>query len=119
MENSHMALESMMLPIAARRRLALDSLADLAQGNLAERLRLDLAARILGTARRVAELAAAGELAAIGAPKAVLGWDSAATTAREHAEVMTPAEIDALLVDAPRWASALLAGQGLAQRLAA
>jgi len=104
-----MALETLTLPAAARRRLTLDALNALAQGDLAERLRLEAAARILSTTRRVAELAAAGGLAHHAElPEAARAWDPAVMTAREFAEAMTPAAIDGLLTDAPRWAAALL-----------
>ncbi len=114
-----MALESLTLTAASRRRLTLDALNTLARGDLAERLRLEAAARILCTARRAAELAAAGELSGQAAlPEAVRRWDASVLTAREFAEAMTPAEVDALLADAPRWAAGLL-NMGPAQRRAA
>ncbi|MDB5369627.1 MAG: hypothetical protein JWP20_1185 [Roseomonas sp.] len=105
-----MALETITLPPAARRRMTFDILNGLAQGGLAERLRLDGAARILGTIRRVAEMTASGELqrGAI-VPGPALAWDPAAITAREYAEAMTPAELDRLLAEAPAWAAAVLA----------
>ncbi|EHL96880.1 hypothetical protein HMPREF9946_04541 [Acetobacteraceae bacterium AT-5844] len=104
-----MALESLNLPAAARRRLTLDALNTLAQGDLAERLRLEAAARILCTARRAAELVASGELAGrVELPEAARNWDASVMTAREFAEAMTPAQIDALLADAPRWAAGVL-----------
>lgn len=104
-----MALETLTLPAAARRRLTLDALNLLAQGDLAERLRLEAAARILCTTRRTAELVATGELPShAGLPEAARAWNPAVTTAREFAEAMTPAEIDSLLAEAPRWAASLL-----------
>jgi hypothetical protein len=114
-----MALETFALPPAARRRATLDALAGLAQGDLAERIRLEAAARILATTRRVAEMTAEGSLpAGIPAPALALGWEPALTTAWEHAETLTPAEIDRLLAEAPAWAEALLLA-GPAQRHAA
>jgi hypothetical protein len=104
-----MALETLTLPAAARRRLTLDALNVLAQGDLAERLRLEAAARILGTPRRGAVGVAAGERAShADLPEAARAWDPAVTTAREFAEAMTPAAIDSLLAEAPLWAAGLL-----------
>jgi hypothetical protein len=104
-----MALETLSLPPAARRRMTLDALSDLTQGNLADRLRLEAAARILGTVRRVAEMMAEGTLpGGVEMPAAVQGWNPRLTTAREHAETMMPAQIDRLLDQAPAWAEAVL-----------
>jgi hypothetical protein len=86
------------------------AVAELAGGGLAERMRQDAAARVLLTARRL--LAVAPREAASGphAP-AVLhlarGWDPVATTAAEHVEALPPAELDAFLAAAPRWAAAV------------
>jgi hypothetical protein len=102
------ALETLTLTPSARRRLTLDALRGLAQGDLAERLRLDAAARILGTVRRMAE-------DGVPAPRAALDWDPTLTTAREQAEAMTPAQVDALLAEAPRWAKDALAVPALRQ----
>ncbi len=103
-----MALETLALSPSARRRLTLDALRGLAQGDLAERLRLDAAARILGTVRRMAE-------DGVAAPRAALDWNPTLVTAREQAEAMTPAQIDALLAEAPTWAKDALAVPALRQ----
>jgi hypothetical protein len=103
-----MALETLALSPSARRRLTLDALRGLAQGDLAERLRLDAAARILGIVRRMAK-------DGIPAPRAALDWNPALVTAREQAEAMTPAQVDALLAEAPVWAKDALAVPALRQ----
>ena len=114
-----MALETFALPPAARRRMTLDALTDLTQGNLADRLRLEAAARILCTVRRVAEMMQEGSLpGGVAAPAVVRDWNPRLTTAREQAETMTPAEIDRLLAEAPAWAEAVLLARP-AQRHAA
>ncbi len=109
-----MAVEKMELPPAARRRVTLDALNELAEGRLAERLRLEQAARVLCTARRALELTG-GALPPL---PALQGWDHEATTAREHVETLTPRQIDQLLAEGPRWAAELLRRQP-ALRLAA
>ncbi|MCQ4162831.1 hypothetical protein NON00_23285 [Roseomonas sp. GC11] len=99
-----MAIEKMDLPPAARRRLTMDALAELARGDLAERLRLEAAARVLCTVHRAVEVAGA----AVPLPAALAGWQRGVTTAREHVETLMPAQIDALLAEGSRWAAALL-----------
>jgi hypothetical protein len=117
--DSPMALETFTLPPAARRRMTLDALNDLTQGDLADRLRLEAAARILSTVRRVAEMVQEGTLTGgVAAPAVVQAWNPDLTTAREHAEAMTPAQIDRLLTEAPAWAEAVLLARP-AQRHAA
>ncbi|MBC9179920.1 hypothetical protein [Pseudoroseomonas ludipueritiae] len=114
-----MALETFALPPAARRRMTLDALTDLTQGDLADRLRLQAAARILSTIRRVAEMVQEGSLPGeVAVPAAAQSWNPRLTTAREHAETMTPAQIDRLLAEAPAWAEAVLLARP-AQRHAA
>lgn len=102
-----MAVEKMELPPVARRRVTLDALAELAQGGLPERLRLEAAARVLGTARRALELAD-GQ---VPLPEGMAGWDHVATTAREHVETLTPRQVDRLVAEGPRWAVAVLRSQ--------
>ncbi|MDQ1080660.1 hypothetical protein [Pseudoroseomonas cervicalis] len=109
-----MAVEKMDLPPATRRRLTLNALNELAEGRLAERLRLEEAARLLCTARRALELTGG----AVPPLPALQGWDRAATTAREHVETLTPQQIDQLLAEGPDWAAELLRRQP-ALRLAA
>lgn len=104
-----MALETFALPPAARRRMTLDALTDLAQGDLTDRLRIEAVVRILSTLRRVAEMVEGGVLpGGVEAPAVVRDWNPRLTTAREHAETMTPAQIDHLLAEAPAWAEAVL-----------
>jgi len=100
------------------------SLAELAEGRLPERMRLEQAARVIVTARRAADLAAEGALAlpvaALPALRAVAeiarNWDPAAVTAFEYAESLPVAAIDLLLRAAPDWAAAF---PGTPERLAA
>ncbi|MBB5690309.1 hypothetical protein GXW77_06855 [Roseomonas alkaliterrae] len=89
-------------------------LAELAEGRLPERIRLEQAARVIVTARRVADLAAQGALAlpsaALPAVRAVTeiarNWDPSALTAFEYAESLPVAAVDRLLRAAPDWAAA-------------
>ncbi|KAA2212433.1 hypothetical protein [Teichococcus oryzae] len=99
-----MATEITALPTAARLRMAREALAEMARGELSERLRLELAAQILRTARRARQLTAAS--AAL--PAVMAGWDATAVTAREYAEDLSPAALDALLAEGPRWAATML-----------
>ena len=94
--------------------LALDTLAEIANDNLAERMRQEAAARILVTARRLRPLATTGE-EAIEAPAA--NWDPAAVTALEFAEGLSPRALDNLLGAAPRWARRLREQAARAGRL--
>ena len=102
-----MAVEKMELPPGLRRRVTMDALTELAQGGLAERLRLEAAARVLGTARHALEMAE-GELPV---PEAMVGWQRGVVTAREHVETLTPRQIDQLIEEGPRWAAAVLRSQ--------
>lgn len=99
-----MAIETCDLPPAARRRLTMEALAELAEGSLGERLRLEEAARVLRTARRALDITGT----ALPPPPSMAGWDSRVTTAREYVETLRPTEIDRLLAEGPRWAAALL-----------
>jgi hypothetical protein len=101
------------------RRLALDSLADMATGRLTERLRLNAAAHLLFNLRRALDLAEAGALTGPALlPPLLAGWDRAATTAREYVESLAPAQLDRLLADVPRWAAAMLRLQDSTRRAA-
>jgi hypothetical protein len=86
------------------------AVAELADGGLAERMRLDAAARVLVTARRLLALSPR-EVASGPASSVVMsiarGWDPAATTAAEHVEALSPSELDAFLAAAPRWAASV------------
>ncbi|MFL1463588.1 hypothetical protein ACI6QG_15380 [Roseococcus sp. DSY-14] len=92
------------------RRRALHALDELADGSFAERMRVEAAARIIVTLRRVAVLAAGGEFggATPSGPLAELAarWDATATTASEFAGALTPAELSLLTEGAPPWAEA-------------
>lgn len=89
-------------------------LAEIAEGNLADRIRLEQAARVITAARRAADLAAAGTLrlpsAADPSVQAVTEiarhWDAAAVTALEYAETLPVVALDRLLRAAPAWAAA-------------
>lgn len=88
----------------------LAAVAEFADGGLAERMKLDAAARVVVTARRL--LTVAPREAATAASAAVVlrvarAWDPAVLTAAEHVEHLAPAELDAFLAAAPRWAAGL------------
>ncbi|WP_372620765.1 hypothetical protein [Falsiroseomonas sp.] len=98
------------------------AVAELADGGLAERMRLDAAARVLVTARRAAALApheaSPGSATAI-VLRVARGWDPAVTTAAEHVEALAPAELDSFLAAAPRWAASVRdAGRAALRRAA-
>lgn len=113
----------LILPAEEMRAHALRTLAELVGGVFAERMRIEAAARIIVTARRVALLAEAGLLDPVpaggggGAVEALAArWDSVAMTVTEFVETLPPAELAAVLEEAPLWAEAVWAGQ---ERLAA
>ena len=84
------------------------AVAEMADGGLSERMRLDAAVRVLVVARRMLSVApreAATGAAAAPVLRVVRGWDPAVTTATEHVEALAPAELDAFLAAAPRWAA--------------
>ncbi|WP_137127778.1 hypothetical protein [Roseomonas sp. HF4] len=93
------------------------TLADLADGGLSDRIRLEQAARVVVTARRAARLAEGGALAlpsaADPAVQAVTEiarhWDDTTVTAFEYAEALPEAALDRLLRAAPTWAAAFAA----------
>ncbi|WP_439550122.1 hypothetical protein [Falsiroseomonas sp.] len=101
-------------PEAAKIR-ALRSIADLAGEGLAERMRVDAAARILTIARRALQLqlhaAPAQPSAGMEALVADLarGWDPSATTATEYLEALSVQQLDAFLAAAPGWAASVRA----------
>jgi hypothetical protein len=99
----------------AMRQRALETLAALVGGSFGEKMRIEAAARIIITARRVALLAAGGELEGSGQAGLVANlatrWDAVAMTANEFAETLEPAEVIALLDQAPAWAEAIWSGQ--------
>lgn len=90
------------------------TLADMAEGDLAARIRLEQAARVIAAARRAADLAAMGALRLPGvadpAVQAVTEiarhWDATAVTALEYVEALPEAAIERLLRAAPAWAAA-------------
>jgi hypothetical protein len=99
----------------AMRQRALETLAALVGGTFWEKMRIEAAARIIVTARRMALLAESGALEGA-APAGVIlpiaaRWDAAAMTANEFAETLETAEIVALLEEAPGWAEAAWAQQ--------
>lgn len=101
------------------------SLAEMAEGGLAARMRLEQAARVIASARRAADLAAAGALRLPGTAEPAVQavteiarhWDEAAVTAFEYVETLPEAVVERLLRAAPAWAAAFHFGTG--QRLAA
>jgi hypothetical protein len=90
------------------------SLFDIAGGNLADRIRLEQAARVIVAARRAAQLGAAGALALPATSDAAVQavteiarhWDDSAVTAIEYAETLPTAALERLLRAAPGWAAA-------------
>jgi hypothetical protein len=92
-------------------------LAELAEGDLAARIRLEQAARVIVAARRATVLAAQGALrlpagtdAAVQAVTEIARhWDDAAVTALEYADALPEAAIERLLRAAPGWAAAFSA----------
>jgi hypothetical protein len=93
------------------------ALQDLASGNLAEQLRIEAAARILVLAKHAAELSARGFLPCsqgeTPVDRLVARWEPTDVTAAEFAELLTPAERDRLIAEAPAWAAARLPGEAL------
>lgn len=93
------------------------SLAEIAEGSLAARIRLEQAARLVATARRAADLAAAGALRLPAVTDPVVQavseiarhWDERSVTALEYAETLPEAAIERLLRAAPGWAAAFAA----------
>jgi hypothetical protein len=87
------------------------AIAEIAEGDLAERIRIETAARIVATARRAAVQAPLS--AALQSDPAVQAvteiarhWDAGAVTALEYAETLPAAALERLLRAAPRWAAA-------------
>jgi hypothetical protein len=108
--------------VQAERGQAVAAVAELAGGGLAERMRLDAAARVLVTARRLLRVAPREASAAASATvvlRVARAWDPAATTAAEHVEGLPVAELDAFLAAAPRWAASVRDTAGETARRAA
>ncbi len=87
------------------------AIAEIADGALADRIRLETAARVVATARRAAAQAPLGAAAlADPAVQAVTEiarhWDARAVTALEYAETLPAAALERLLRAAPGWAAA-------------
>ena len=90
------------------------SLAEIAEGALPDRIRLEQAARVIVAARRAALLASQGAIAAPSvadpAVQAVTEiarhWDDQAVTAVEYAESLPVAALERLLRAAQGWAAA-------------
>ena len=100
------------------------SLFDIAGGNLADRMRLEQAARVIVAARRAAMLGSAGALALPATTDASVPAVTEiarhvadiAATSLEYAEPLPAAALERLLRAAPGWAAAFAPG---AMRLAA
>lgn len=94
---------------------ALRSIADLADGAMAEQVRMEAAARILTIARRalLLRLHAAATPAVASAGSVVsdlaLVWDPNATTATEFLEALPVPQLDAFLAAARGWAASVQA----------
>lgn len=90
------------------------ALSEMAEGGLAARIRLEQAARVIVTARRAADLAAAGALrlppvtdpSVQAVNEIARHWDATAVTAFEYAETLPEAALERLLRAAPAWAAA-------------
>jgi len=101
------------------------TLAEMAEGSLAARIRLEQAARVIIAARRAGELAAEGALrlpattdASVQAVTEIARhWDARAVTALEYVETLPEAAIERLLRAAPGWAAAFATNSSV--RLAA
>lgn len=93
------------------------TLAEMAEGGLAARIRLEQAARVVTVARRASELAAEGAMrlpatsdaSARAVTEIARHWDAGAVTALEYVETLPEAAIERLLRAAPRWAAAFSA----------
>jgi len=94
---------------------ALETLASLVGGTFWEKMRIEAAARVLITARRMALLAEADLLDGPAPDCAILAlarrWDAGAMTANEFAESLETGQIVALLAEAPAWAEAVWGAQ--------
>jgi hypothetical protein len=91
---------------------ALAALRELACGAFAERMRREAAGRVLLTARRVAELSAEGALAPQPradsfVEQATMRWRSTRMPLAAFVATLAPAELAALLAEAPEWAEAV------------
>lgn len=94
-------------PRQAEKAGVMQAVTELAEGGLAERMRMDAAVRVLVTARRVAALLPQAEPltpAAAIVMRIAGGWDPLATTAAEYTETLRVADLDALLNAATHWA---------------
>jgi len=93
------------MPEGMMRDPALDTLAEIANDNLAERLRHESAARILTAACHLrARFGAQTENLV---DSLATAWDPRALTALEYAEGLPVRVLDGLLGAAPRWARAM------------
>lgn len=85
------------------------TVAELADGGLGERMRLDAGVRLLVTARRVADLALPRHNAPSDAGQVVArilrGWDPWAVTAAEYLETLAVRELDGFVAAGPVWAA--------------
>ncbi len=87
---------------------AVQAAAELADGGLAERMRVDAGVRLLVTARRLASAlprAARPSAAEAVVMRVARGWDTSATTAAEYVETLPVADLDAFLTAGPAWAA--------------
>ncbi|WP_203074597.1 hypothetical protein [Falsiroseomonas ponticola] len=95
-------------PEAAKIR-ALRSIADLAGDGLAERMRLDAAARVLTIAHRALRLQVAPAASGTVVADLALRWDPSTITATEYLEALSVQQLDAFLAAAPGWAASVRA----------
>jgi hypothetical protein len=98
----------------SERARVLSTIADLAEDGLAERMRLEAAARAVVAARRWRGFAAKGTPSGPLAAKLLRiadSWDASVTTAVEHVEGLRPSEVDGLIAAARHWAAMVRAAE--------
>lgn len=86
----------------------IETVAELADGGLAERMRIDAGVRLLVSARRLSaalprpSMPSAAEATVT---RVARGWDPAVMTAAEYVETLPIAELDAFIAAGPVWAA--------------
>jgi hypothetical protein len=85
-----------------------EAVAELADGGLEERMRIDAGVRLLVSARRLSSAlprTAMPSRAEAVIARVMRGWDPAAITAAEYLEALPVAELDAFIAAGPVWAA--------------
>jgi hypothetical protein len=86
----------------------IQAVAELADGGLEERMRIDAGVRLLVSARRLSlalPRAAMPTRAEAIIARVTRGWDPSATTAAEYLETLPVAELDGFIAAGPVWAA--------------